>query len=134
MNGLFYLAHLVQTKNDLNRKRRRFWNLAFNTHRYYQQRYVDGSRGNFRCVEVKLPKAFTKATAQQGYILAKMEMKAMTALMRKTRKEFDARFEWSDHGAIRAIHLCGKRYNEAEIAKLAECYNADKILLGDNHA
>ena len=123
MNGLFYLAHLVQTKNNLNRKRRRFWNLAFTRQRF--------STFSASWIEVKLPKAFTYKMAEQGYKLAKVEMKDMTKHMRATREEIDARFEWTCGSAISAILLDGKRYSEKEIAKLAECYLADKILLGD---
>ncbi|CAM6003947.1 unnamed protein product [Sphagnum balticum] len=75
--------------------------------------------------------AYSKMEAAAGYRKAKEDMKAMTAEMKEARKELNAKFIWSDHGAISAI-VCGDhRYSPEEIARLAELYNADAILLGD---
>jgi len=132
MNGLFYLAHLVQTKNDLNRKRRRFWNLAFVKRRFYWEvPRTSNSGSRIACKEVKLPKAYTYESAKQGYKQAKLEMKEMTQQMREVRKEIGARFHWDANGAINSIELDNKRYYKQEITRLAECYLADAILLGD---
>ena len=128
MNGLYYLAHLVQTKNDLNRRRRRFYAIANGLmHRAWRGRSCPDSSG----VHYKPHKSFPRKYAQAMYKQTKEEMKAMTAHMRATRTEIKAEFEWTNHGAIHSIKLDNKRYLAKEIARLAECYLADKILLGE---
>ena len=51
--------------------------------------------------------------------------------MRKARKEINARLVWSDHGAIDRIECGEQKFRAKDIAKLAELYKADAILLGD---
>ncbi|CAM6003868.1 unnamed protein product [Sphagnum balticum] len=121
--GIQRLAHLVQTKNDLNRKRRRFYALLYPRHK---RELMSG-----HYIREDMHFAYSKMEAAAGYRKAKEDMKAMTAEMKEARKELNAKFIWSDHGAISAI-VCGDhRYSPEEIARLAELYNADAILLGD---
>ncbi len=131
--GLFYLAHLVQVKNNLNRERRRFAEIINPSRRCY----LNGKRvptfemwrNNAVCVRA-IHKGFSKRAAQRGYKNAQKEMKAMTAHMREVRTELGARFMWGWSSNIQAIILENKRYNAKDIARLADWYLADSILLG----
>lgn len=134
--ALQYLCHLVQVKNEINRKRRRAYNWAFTTHRYYTKYKPDDAYGypirvSSRRVEVKLPKAFTREDMRRAYENAKVEMKAMTMEMSKVRKDAGARLIWGDSHNIQAIQYGGRILELEEIARLAELYKADKILLGE---
>jgi len=123
--GIQYLAHLVQIKNDLNRKRRRFYHLANPSARNDRQRQY-GTRS--------LPhKSFSREYAKEMYKLAKLEMKAMTPEMRRARKEINASLTWTSHGAIGYIIYNDQRYTMREVARFAELWRADAILLGENY-
>ncbi len=127
--GIQYLAHLVQIKNDLNRKRRRLYHLAWPTAKYKVKEYNIWETQ----VEIKPKrhKTFTKTYAKKMYKLTQLEMKAMTAEMSRARKEINARLVWTSHGAISAIECGEQRYDIKIIARLAELYKADAIFLGD---
>ena len=134
--ALQYLCHMVQVKNEINRKRRRAWNWAFTTHRWYNDyaqnlEYGYLTRTSSRRVEVKLPKAFTRAEMKMAYEKAKEEMKAMTKEMSKVRKDAGARLIWGTNGNIQGVMYGNKYLTLPEVARLAELYNADKILLGE---
>jgi len=120
MNGLFYLGHLVYTKNEINRRRFRFY-AAWKG----RSAYVDGKYSH------RFPTHLNQLEGELGYKKAQMDMKAMTPNMRQQRKDLNARFVWGDSGNILAIELDGKRYNSKEIYHLHEAYLADEILLGD---
>lgn len=122
-HSIQYLAHLVQTKNALNRKRRRFY--ASMSEPRLRRR---SNNTNYRSGPLRV---YTKKEAMLGYRNAQAEMKAMTKHMRAVRTELNAKFEWSDGGSITTICLEGKRYSEKEMASLAASYKADAILLGD---
>jgi hypothetical protein len=128
-HSLQYLAYLVHTKNNLNRKRRRFSAIMNNRtgHEY------DFKNNLFKRGRYIRHKSFTKKFAVQMYKQCKRDMKAMTKEMRTIRTEIGARFAWSDHGAISWIVLENKKYLPKEIERLAECYLADEILLADHN-
>lgn len=126
---LLYLAFLAQQKNDLNRKRRRFYYLMNEYTRHRNPRTVPH-------------KIFTKRFVTKMYKQAQKDMKAMTPLMREVRKEAGARLEWSDGGHIISIETSEKRYYfnmymhygdkpAGKISDLVEMYHVDTILLGD---
>ena len=76
LDNIQKLIYLCQIKNDLNRKRRRFY-------------YLQGDKA--------FPNAF------KSYRKCQTEMKAMTQGMRKMRIEMGVKFIWSDGGLIAAI-------------------------------
>ena len=125
--GIQYLCHLVQTKNDLNRKRRRFYSILNVRTKYLGQ----DANGKAMIAEYAMHMAYTREMAEAGYRQAQADMKAMTPEMRVARKEINARFVWSDHGAISHIECGEQKYYPEQIARLAELYKADAILLGD---
>jgi hypothetical protein len=125
MNGLFYLGHLVYLKNELNRKRRRFYYYWSDCSWHREHTIVGGAKWH---------KGFmTKKQAWDGYKKAQSDMKSMTAHMRQIRKEIGASLIWGDSGNIIAIELDNKQYAKNQIQRLHECYIADSILLGDNY-
>lgn len=150
-SGLHYVAHLVQTKNDLNRKRRRFYSLMNPKKKHYKLA-SDDKTFQARCEEwfklnpgremphyeanflahlyvQKFHPSFPESYARQMYCRTQCEMKAMTREMRRARKEAGVAYVWSDHGAIHAIRM-GRRYIYAEeIKQLATEWRVDKILL-----
>ena len=147
--GIQYLCHLVQTKNDLNRKRRRFYNLINPGHKSYKLAADDRTRlKKLKQAEKKgiaewshtydwlrvpnsIPCAYTKAYVQSAYKKAQREMKAMTPEMRRVRKVIGARFRWGDSGNIQSVECGEQTFYPKDIARLAELYKADAILLGD---
>jgi hypothetical protein len=140
MNGLYYLAHLVGLKNNLNRERRRFYSLLNPRARWFKVTQSDptfdhslahGSDHYYRLVESACRlRTFSKRAATKGYKNAQREMKEMTAHMRKVREEIGAQFVWGDSGNIQAIILDNKWYRVSDIEALANQYEADEILLG----
>ena len=116
--GIQYLCHLVQTKNDLNRRRRRFYSIV-------NPRYELKDKP-MRKVYHEHPEF-----AEKMYKQPQKEMKAMTATMRAARKELNAWFKWGYSHNILWIDIGESRYDVDQIARLAELYKADAILLGD---
>lgn len=134
MYSLHYLAFLVMKKNDLNRKRRRFYALknpgrtAFKLHPADERfklhenwKSFEKFDDNYQKVIYKEPfvwhsvdkpthPSYSKVDAERGYRKAQAEMKAMTAHMRAVRKELDAYFIWGSGGQINAIVHDGKTY------------------------
>lgn len=112
--GIELLCHLVQTKNDINRKRRRFYAMI---------------RSN-TYGESNPHKSYTVDSAREGYIKAKAEMRAMTPAIKLACKEINAHLVWSDHGAIDCIDIGNLTLRPWQIKEYAELYQADEILLG----
>jgi hypothetical protein len=127
--ALQHLAHLVQVKNDLNRKRRRFYYIA-NPRDHIKLEYTS-SGPCYRHTKGQVHYAYSKMEAIEGYENAKREMKAMTPLMREVRLSTGARLCWTDGGSICAIECGDEKYYLPEIARMADLYKADHILLGD---
>jgi len=128
MSNLYYLAHLVEVKNGINRRRRRFYNLMNPGTEHIKLRDDDARAIKYR-EEYKLkhpdfaydfpvhhvyPKtmhpAYSLMDAKAGYLQAQQEMKSMTAYMRRIRTELGASFIWGDSGNIIAIKHEGKTY------------------------
>lgn len=114
------LVHLVHRKNDLNRKRRRF---------YYYMHF--NSRYRFEPTMIRQEKHISESAAKIGYQKAQTDMKAMTPIMREMRKEIGATFEWSDGGHILAVIYEGARIYHGEFKNISNNYLADRILLGE---
>lgn len=117
LDSLQRLIYLCQIKNDLNRKRRRFY--------YYLRAGLERRRVGFENRPVK--KHIDVAFATKGYRQAQKDMKAMTQEMRKMRIDCGVRFIWNDGGLIEAIQTGGgkrlsqkmfKKYYEAEIFEM----------------
>lgn len=99
LQRLIYLCYL---KNELNRKRRRFYYI-----------WSDLAGHAYRAKQgVRKHKSFTVKSARAGYIEAQSAMKAMTAEMRQMRVEVGARFIWNDGGLIEAIEFDGRRMSQ----------------------
>jgi hypothetical protein len=142
--GIQYLCYLVQKKNDLNRKRRRYY-YAINPG--LRKQYIPNARventGDFELnssecnVFVYVPRrrkrgSVTKRQAKKLYKQTQKEMKSMTPEMRKVRKEINARLVWSAHGAIKGIYVGDNEYYDyAVVARYSDLWEADAILLGD---
>lgn len=124
---LLYLAYLVSIKNDLNRKRRRFYCMMADMYDYKEKK-----------PEHKL---FTKAYVTDMYKQTQREMREMTPLMRQVRKEAGAYLIWGSGGQILGIENSEQHYyfdlyhshgNAARnISELIEMYHVDTILLAD---
>lgn len=121
------LAHLIQVKNELNRKRRRFYCIANNR---VLVDYDDHHHMSYKWKYVK-HKSFTKKFANTQYRLIQQQMKSMTPEMRELRKQCGASIIWGCSGNIQGIKISDKRYLLDHVSRLAELYHADKILLGD---
>lgn len=132
-DSLYYLGYLVHVKNELNRKRRRFYNIANERKTIYKKRTA-GTPNHYTMEFVKTVhvkhKSYTKAHAQAMYKQTKEEMKAMTAEMRRVRKLLGADLIWTNHGAIDRIEIGKQIFNKEAIERLAQCHHADSILLG----
>lgn len=116
MDGLQRLIYLCQIKNDLNRKRRRFYYIT----------YKPGS---------KVPFGMTHSEwmhyKSNGYEQAKKDMKAMTRDMRKMRVDCGVRFIWNDGGLIEAIELgSGRRIKQTTFKKYYEAEVFEMELFG----
>ncbi len=120
MSSVEKLVFLVNMKNDLNRKRRRFY--------YYKRRdpiYKD-----------RKPSHISSQEGEDGYQLAKREMKAMTAEIRALRMELGARFVWDDNGRVAAIRFKAnskidmKGIYARDFKRWVDAYLVEGILLG----
>ena len=85
-DNLEYFLHLCHQKNELNRRRRRFW---------YQIWY-----GSYH----------DQYEARRGYRKAKADMKAMTPEMRALRKALEVEILWGKSGNIKAIRDIGQNW------------------------
>ena len=93
-SSLQYLIYLCQIKNDLNRKRRRFY--------YYMNVQEPTWNKDFQRYEraFEAPKHISYEEAKIGYKLAQTQMRAMTYEMRQIRLANNFRFIWNDSGSI----------------------------------
>jgi hypothetical protein len=126
---LYYLAHLVSTKNNINRRRRRFWHLMPKTKWIGQD-----ANKQWMTVTYASPRPYAEGEAALGYANAKAEMKAMTPHMCEVRKEIGARTIWDSSGNIWAIKHEGKTYRAAEIEQMADWYLVEQAHLGKEEA
>ena len=127
--ALQHLAHLVQVKNELNRKRRRFYCINNNFKRIDVSVTTTPSyRWEYKYVKHK---AFTRTFAKKQYKLAQKQMKEMTAKMKELKKHCGAKLVWGGSGNIKAIRVGDDWYELKDIARQAELYTVDRILLGD---
>lgn len=120
-SALQYLCHLVHKKNDINRRRRRFYCIANPRYEYRDK---------------PIHSAFTIESAKIGYEKAKSDMKALTQEMRQVRMMAGARLGWGSGGQINYIRLkeeyiCVCRKPRCPSKLLAELHKADNVILGD---
>lgn len=115
------LLYLCQVKNDLNRKRRRFY------HYMNHDVHFGSVNGEYKYYTGDAPeKHITRWHARRGYRKAQRDMKSMTKEMRQMRLDMGVRLIWTDHGAIGAVEFQGarieakdfKRYYEAEVFEM----------------
>lgn len=104
------LIHLAHRKNEINKRRRRFYN-----------HYSNGQR-KFKLND--------QAFYLNGYVKAKVDMKAMTPIMREIRKELNVKFQWDDSGRIWSLTYEGATIHFKEFKKFSDDYLADRIILG----
>lgn len=123
-----HLAHLVLVKNELNRKRRRFYYLM-----HPRGRWIAGDRRYSHPRNKPNHKSFPKTYVRNMYREACTEMRALTKQMRELRKAGGILINWGTCWNITKLyHLGEKRFIQLdEIARLADLYQADKILLGE---
>lgn len=115
---LLYLCHI---KNDLNRKRRRFYYYM----NHYDRRVWNSDTHEYVSIEVP-QKHISVWHAKRGYRKAQREMKAMTKEMRAMRIEMGARIIWGESGNIIAVEYqehrvpasLFKSYYEAEVFEM----------------
>lgn len=117
-----HLLALCHQKNELNRRRRRFYNLMSFGYRN-ATRLARGEKGLGVC-HIDSP------SARKGYEQAKADMKAMTANMRSIRETMRAKFVWSDHGAISACIVDGRVINHKDFKKHYEAEMFETTVLG----
>ena len=104
------LIVMVQKKNDLNRKRRRFYYLKTN---------------------IKATSPEDRQMYEEGYWQAQKAMRAMTASMREARTQIDANFYWDSSGMIEAIKYQGERIEHRDYKRYIDAHYIETILLGD---
>ena len=127
--GIQYLCHLVETKNSLNRRRRRFRAIARPS-----SRHVFKLSPMFGDHWEELPpkpehKTISFKYAEKMYRITQLEMISMTKEMRALRTELGVKFNWTDRGTIGSIKFEGTKLDLPMIALLARDYRADSILL-----
>lgn len=127
--SIAYLAALVHKKNTINLRRRRFWNLAFGN--YYWTTIIEpdvGVPGQYKKIELCIPKCYSKDYLVAGYEQAKRDMKALTKEMRRVRKELGASFTWDESGNIYEIRFEDFDMSKEQIKLSAWCYQLDQEL------
>ena len=150
MYSIQYLCNLVEQKNELNRKRRRFWHLkrleterirvekdseTYKSLRRLGAKMIDAwSQTDFSneviaFVAKPLHPAFSLKYAEDMYWKTCARMRRMTKHMRKVRTELSARFTWSDSWSILEVKHEGRTYKAADIKRLANEYWAEQALL-----
>ena len=113
MNRNFgYLSTLIVEKNQLNRERRRFWNIL-NMMR-----------------KGKPFSGITRREAEKGYKRSRAEMIQLTSHMRKVCKELRVSLVWTASWSIAGFSTGKGFVMEREIEQLALDYEVDEILLG----
>ena len=113
--ALCHLAYMALQKNELNRKRRRFYGLL-------NPRYEYKDRPNH--------KSFSKTFCKESYQKARKEMKAMTATIRELREACGARFNWDANWRVKGMWVGKAHYSLAEMQQMADVYVAESKLFG----
>jgi hypothetical protein len=109
MDSIERLVYLVDLKNQVNNKRRRFFKMTVHPNIAIHDRYY----------------------AIERYELAKKEMKAMTEVISRVKKSLGARFQWNGGGMVTDIHLPDQpSINYVFFKKYINSYKAERILLG----
>lgn len=108
--SLYQLIYLVEKKNEVNRRRRRFW------HRIQDAR----KSGD------KLAVAF----AVNGYLEARKEKRSMTRPISNIRRELKAKIVWNAGGMMTHVLYEGQRIHYKEFKKYAQHFIADQVILG----
>lgn len=109
MKGLEKLIYLIHKKNDVNRKRRRFYRLMNQKYLSYRE----------------------QAEYMVGYCKAQDEMKAMTPAIRELKRELGARIEWNAGGMQRSVRIGDKTIHYSSFQRISDMYETDCILLGE---
>lgn len=116
------LIHLAHTKNELNRRRRRFYNLMDFGHDNYM-RLARGQKGLGLCI-------VSQKEAIKGYEKAKQDMKDLTSDMRQIRQLLGAKIIWGWSGNITHILYQEKCIPASKFEAMSKDYMAEAILLG----
>lgn len=131
------LIYLVHIKNELNRKRKRFYYYMNVTGRYMKCRGdLSQPQFNGKCkpttcrgmhwVRFETDRHISRSEARKGYNKAAEEMQGMTAQIRSLRMDLGARLIWDKNWRVEAI-VCGDRrikakdflkYYEAEVFEM----------------
>lgn len=104
LNNIQRLIYLCHIKNELNRKRRRFYYYM----NHYDQRMWNPDTNEYVINDVP-KKHISLWHAKRGYRKAQRDMKAMTKEMRAMRLDMGARLEWGESGNITAVLYQGRR-------------------------
>jgi hypothetical protein len=116
--GMQRLLALCHVKNELNKRRRRFWYYANPKPIWDREPWSDEP-----CYVKPKRKHISIKEAKIGYRKAQREMKQMTTEMRALREQCGAKFIWNDNGAIEAVRWSDrtvtykhfKKYHEMEM-------------------
>lgn len=109
-NNLQRLLYLCHVKNELNRKRRRWYHWAFQ-HIFIES---DSKRYGRRSI---FPSPYTKAYAEEQYEKSKLEMKALTAEIRQLRLSLKAQTRWNSGGLIVQVIVDGQTIDHKSFYK-----------------
>lgn len=117
LQKLIYLCH---KKNELNRKRRRFYNVMSGNIGVLTPCPSERFAAYWRKRETN---HISKAEAKAGYEKAKRDMKAMTPEMRQLRIDLDVQIIWGTGGQIVSVHRGSQRIPAKDFKK----YHDDEV-------
>ena len=138
VHNLQRLIYLVHIKNELNRKRKRFYYYMTATGRdmkckgdhsqpqFYGKCKPTTCRGK-HWVRFEKDKHISRSEARIGYSKARDEMKAMTSEIRCARISIGAELKWDKNWRVEAILFEGKRIKAKDFPKYyeAECFEME---------
>jgi len=124
MSDINLLVFLVAKKNDINRRRRRFYHIMASARKW------DTTQSKLVTIDSS---EYKRGLA--GYNRGKLEMKSMTPVIRKLRKELNARLIWGGSGNVCYILMGDLSIDCDDMPKYIDKLKADhavnNILLGD---
>lgn len=121
MNHIQSFLALCHVKNELNRKRRRWYHWAF-VHR------LIGEESAMRYSKASMyTNPYSKDHAASEYERAKKDMKSLTPQMRQMRKSIGAKTKWNSSGMIAEVVIGDRRIHHSKFkaAYVAEMFESE---------
>ena len=120
------LVYMVELKNDINRKRRRFYYWGGDRKRSARSTITN----KWYVYQPKSLNHIGKTSAWKGYMAAQTEGKKFMPQLRAACKELGVKLRWGDSGNIQAIYYNGETIEAHKFGRYIINFYTEAFLLG----